>query len=309
MGRAARYMYERTGLPGRAVYSDLGNWQVIRGYVDSGVMEPFNIANEPNMLMLLHKLARGYWPTKLENGVPVERHPVPDKAVIPVGDAKMKLSPGAGFYIFEGLTSTSDLLMRYLRDYRINIKGEVPSPFSILDPDTGKPMLFASNSLAHFGYVQDEMVVSLMAELAALPTERVFVTAHESEGQDDDTKDPIRGPALAGKKGTPRIGKNVGDLLHFEVVPAKAKDGLVEADYRVYFRSHPDSKFPNITYPCKTRMAEEQVAELEKQFPGGYFSPNNFDKFLQVYDELLVKSGSGITDWKESIDKARKGNK
>ncbi len=311
MGRAARYMYERTGLPSRAIYSDMGNWQVIRGEVEAGIIEPFLITGEPNMLQLLHKLARGEWPAKIQDGIAVERHPVDPKDPTGIGDAKMLKTPDLGSkigaYFWEGLSSTSDLLMKYLRDYRVNIKGEVPSQFQSMDKDSGKATLFCANSLAHFGYTQDEMIVSLLAEFSALPVERVFITAHESEGTDEETREPIRGPALAGKKGTNRIGKNLGDLFHFDVYnKTDAAKGTVSTDVRVFYKNHPDPKFPNITYKCKTRVPEQLVAELERKFPGGYFSPTQFDEFLAFYDSLMDKAAADATEWRRKVDAARK---
>lgn len=315
MGRAAKYVYEKTGLPGRAVYSDIGNWQVIRPLVEAGIVEPFNISGEPELLALLRKLSRGYWPTGLKDGRPVERHPAPAGFKDPIGITmpKMSLDPQlgskVGFYIWEGLTSTSELLMKYLRDYRINIKANEPlSPFKTKDLDSGQDMLFCANSMAHYGYVQDEMISTLLPELAALPVERVFITAHEAGGSDEGDKLPIRGPGLVGKAGTDRIGKNLGDVLHHEVYnEADPKDpkGLLVTKVRVYFKNHSDPRLLNTTYKCKTRLPEDQVAALEKIYPGGWFSVDKYDEFLAIYDGLLAKSSDNVAKWKQDLDKKR----
>lgn len=315
MGRAAQYMYKKTGLPGRAIYSDTGNWEAIRPQVEAGIIEPFNITGEPELLMQLHKLARGEWPTKLVNGVAQERWPKADKAPFDLGVAKMAKTPDlskkVGFYIWEGLTSTSELLMKYLRDYRINIKAnEALSPFSTKDQDSGQDMKFCANSMAHYGYVQEEITSSLLPELAALPVERIFITAHECATTEEEggSKAPIRGPALVGKAATSRIGKNLGDVIHYEVF-AKVdpkNTSVLTTDVRAYYKSHPDPKFPNIFYNCKTRLPEDKVAAMEAKFPGGFFSPNELDKFLEVYDGLLLDSAASMLEWKRSIDAARK---
>ena len=218
MGKAARYMYQKTGLPGRAIYADIGNWQVIKPEVDAGLIEPFNISGEPELLMLMHKLARGEWPTKLVNGIAQERHPVVSGSPFQLGVAKMtkpvNLANSVGFYIWEGLTSTAELLMKYLRDYRVDIKSKQPlSPFAAKDVENGGDMKFCANTMAHYGYVQDELNSSLLPEFAALPVERIFISAHEAASSDEEggSKQPIRGPALVGKSATARIGKNLGD--------------------------------------------------------------------------------------------------
>jgi hypothetical protein len=315
MGRAAQYMYKKTGKPGRAIYSDTGNWEVIRPQVEAGILEPWNISGEPELLMILHKAARGEWPTTLTNGLAQDRHPVLKGSPYPYGVAKMAATPDLGdkigFYIWEGLTSTSELLMKYIRDYRIVVKAkEANSPWSAKDQDTGLDMKFCANTMADYGTVQGEVAGALLPELAALPVERVFITAHECATSEEEggSKTPIRGPALVGQAATKTIGKSLGDMLHHEVfTKADPKNPQVlTTDVRVYYKPHPDPKFPNIYYFCKTRMTESRVEALEKKFPGGYFSPNQFDEFLEYYDSLLADSTTDMKKWKEDIDAARK---
>jgi hypothetical protein len=309
LGKAAVYMYEATGgRPGRAIYADLGNWQAIRGVMDAGICAPFNISGEPDMPLLLHKLAQGWWPIELVDGAvpntPAARHPV--QAPWAIGFPRLKYDPAAlaqvGFYIFEGLTSASDLMMKYLRDKQVVIAQDVVGKFSIPDQDAGpgKQTTFCANNMKHFGWAQDEML-ALLSEFAALPVPRVFISAHEATGTDADTMDPIRGPGLPGKAGTGKVGRYLGDLIHFEIFN-KTVGAVQTSDVKAYYTSHPDPKFPNISYKCKTRIPEDQVAALEKRFPGGWFAPGQFDEFLRFTDELLASSGSAIAAKKAEID-------
>jgi hypothetical protein len=289
-GEAAKYLYEKTGKPGRGIYSDGGGWKSIQGVVDSGIVEPYNITDEPNMPVLLHMLARGYWPDKLEDGLR------------PKG---VKLTPQrgldkVGFYLYEGLTSSSELLMRYLRDRQIPIGGDAVGKFTVKDEE-GKDWLFCANNMKHYDWVQGEMMV-ILAELTALPVAKVLISAHEAQGTDEDSKDPIRGPALVGKAGTGKIGKNVGDCIHYETYLSTAKDATATTAIRGYYKTHPDPKFPNIMYDCKARVPLAEIGGVEKAFPNGFFDPRDLGKFLEACDQAVNRSTTALKAWRAEVD-------
>ncbi len=290
IGFASLYLYERTGGKiVRAIYSDKGGWKPIQSYVDAGIIEPYFIDGEPDMPALLHKLARGYWPEVLENGI----RPPGTKLLKPIGTTWSKV----GGYAWEGLTSTSELLMKYLRDKQIPIAGDPVGKFEVVTQDeNGKPerFLFCSNNMKHYDWVQKE-VLALIGEFMALPVERVLISAHEAEGTDEsDGRKAIRGPALVGKAGTSAVARNVGDCIHAEIfntmVPvAKGEMGKIKSSVRYYFMSHPDPATPNVTYKCKPRVEAGMIPELMKIYPEGYFEPTTsegLDKYLRTVDSL-----------------------
>lgn len=297
IGTAVPYLYERAGgKPGRAVYSDGGGYQVIKGVVEAGFLEPYNIQDEPNIPLLLHKIARGYWPEKLENGLRVKG----TKLAPPNAETWKKV----GFYVYEGLTSSAELEMKYLRDTQQAIGGEAVGKFNIVNDFTtdadSKPALFCANNMKHYDWVQGEMI-TLLGEFAGLPVERVLISAHETAGTDDDTRDPIRGPALVGKAGTAKIGKNVGDSIHFEIY-TKPVGTVLQTDVKCYYVSHPDPKFPNVFYNAKSRVPAEMVPEMLKTFPGGTFTPDKFGEYLKTCDSLIATSGQGMVKLRTEID-------
>lgn len=301
LGEAAKYLYETTGgKVGRAIYSDVGGWKPIQGMVDAGIIEPYNITNEPNIPKLLHKLAQGYWPTKLENGL---RPP----------DVKLVKSPPevwekVGFYLYEGVTSSSELIMKYLRDTQQPIGGDPVGKFTIkADPIVGDEMLFCSNNMKHYDWVQGEMLV-VLAELSSLPVAKVIITAHEATGQDNDTKDPIRGAAFVGKAATAKVGKNVGDYIHFETY-AKVQGEVINTTRRAYFMAHPDPKFPNITYGCKPRIPLAEIGPVLKQFPGGFFDPKDLGLYLEACDQAVLRSTTAVKEWRAKVDASFSGAK
>jgi hypothetical protein len=295
LGEAAQYLYKMTGgKTGRAVYTDVGGWKPIQGMVDAGIIEPYNIIGEPNMPKLLHKLAQGYWPTRLEGGL---RPP----------DVKLIRSPAEtwnqiGFYLYEGITSSSELLMKFLRDTQQPIGGDAVGKFTIkADPIFGEEMLFCSNNMKHYDWVQGEMLV-VLAELSSLPVAKVIITAHEATGQDNDTKDPIRGAAFVGKAATAKVGKNVGDYIHVETY-SKVAGEVINTTRRAYFMAHPDPKFPNITYGCKPRIPLTEIGPVLKQFPGGYFDPKDLGLYLEACDRAVERSTATVKEWKQAVDR------
>lgn len=293
LGEAAKYLYKKTGgRIGRWICSDKGGWKPAQGIADAGIVEVYNIVDEPNMPVLIHKLARGYWPTALEQG----QRPKGVKLAPPTEESMKNV----GFYFYEGLTSTAEELMKYLRDRQIPIGGDAVGKFTVKDED-GKDVLFCANNMKHYDWVQGEMMV-VLSELTALPVPNVIISANEAAGTDDDSRDTIRGPQVIGKAATARVGKNVGDCIHYETY-TKTEGQVNSLAIRAYFKSHPDPKFPTINYDCKARIPLSQIPTLDKKFPGGYFDPKLLGEFLGACDDATKVAAAEAAEWKAAIDK------
>lgn len=301
MGQAAEYLYEKTGgRITRAIYSDGGGWKPIKDRVDAGFIEPYNIQGEPDMPELLRKLSTGYWPERLENGL----RPKGVYLKPPTADTWKKV----GAYIWEGATTSAELLMKFLRDNQVSIGGDPVGKFTVAGSDFlekvvgEKPGLFCSNNMKHYDFAQTS-IIERFGDLVSLPVDRVLVTAHEASGTDEETREPLRGPGLVGKAGTPKIGRNVGEMIHFEkYVTPGARDGILKTEVRCYYESHPDPKFPNISYDCKSRVPKDLLPQLYKRFPGGFFDPSDFGEYLKFTDEILAQGTDVTAARKASID-------
>lgn len=308
LGKAAEYLYEKTGgKTGRAIYSDRAGWRSIQPIVEAGFIEPYLITGETkNFPEFFNKLSLGWWPESLsplglrEPGVLLKP---------PTAETWNKV----GFYLLEGLSSTCELYMQNLRDDQRVIgqdavgKWQYSDSEGALGPD-GKPLIwkFCSNSPKHFGFTQDEVLTSL-GRFAALPVDRVLISAHEVQG--DDAGDIIRGPLLTGKAATAKVGKNVGDMLHFEVFTSVIGSGpsaTQKLECRAYFEPHPDQKMPTVSYKCKARVPDTLIAELKKKYPGGYFDPSQFGEYLRFTDELLTKGADDARKRRAAIDATMK---
>lgn len=317
IGHAVRYMYEKTGKTSRMITAEPG-WATLRDLRDAGVLEVFNIAQFANPLALIRKLSEGYWPETLDDeGAMVG---------LRLRSATAETWDKVGLLSFEGLTSSSDLLMRDQTAKGRTIKGEGIGEFTeridLVGPD-GKSSFdmekFAFNTQNHYGFVQNEMLARVVT-FGALPVERVIFSAHEAKGEEEDTRRAIRGPALTGKAATDRVLKYVGDCLHFEVYSedkeTKDSDGRVirfaQTKVRVFYQNHPDPGWVGtgipVFYKCKPRVIPAMIPELHKRWPGGYFPvtpEHGLDEYFRLQDECVAKSVGRLEGWKKEVGERR----
>jgi hypothetical protein len=305
LGFAAKWIYEKTGKKVRMISYDGGKWRPLQPLVDVGVIEPIYVADKTpegrtrKMLENLRKFSAGYWPKpgELKDGNWLGTELVPTKDYSQVGG-----------YLFEGLTSSAEGLMRYIRDNHIKI-----GPTEDAAQYTDGSEKFWTNVRSHYNAVQGE-ILGRIRTFSALPVEWVIFSAHEAKGEDEETRMPIRGPGIVGKAATDRVAKEVGDCIHFEkytkeekITDPRTKEVIVvkRGMVRAFFTSHPDQIFPKISYKCKPRVPPEMVPELLKKWPGGYFTPtteNGLDVFLRFEDELIQRSVDPYRKWKATID-------
>ena len=174
------------------------------------------------------------------------------------------------------------------------------------DPQGGRHSIGA-NSLDHYGIIQSEMRARIASFDLLSCQERTLFSAHEAQGEDEDTREgqrmnvkkPIRGPALVGRKCLP--ARDTGECIHFERYVQGAKT-LV----RAHFEPHPDPVFTHLIYPaCKPRIPAEKMPLLMAKYPGGYFEPGTekgLDEFLEYEDKCMEGALEDLKKWKEEID-------
>lgn len=305
---AAKYMYEKTGKPVRWVTAE----PVIpyqQALVDAGVIQLCRLsAAAENPLVVLRKLSTGLWP---------ERDTAKGWIMKPLDpDYKKHLHlVGERFsaYFVETLDSIGEVFMEDIRSKARKISEE---PVGLYTEEDEK---FSANPKSHYGFVQREVVARLVS-FSGLPVERVFFSAHERRGEEDDeAKSPIRGPAVVGKAATDKIGKDVGTLLHCDILSSSRTEKVdgkdvqkLEAKARWFFMNHPDARIPTVIYKCKPRFPPDQIPKLMAKWPGGYFEPGleyggtGLDSYIRFEDELLASQASSEKEWKAKIDAARR---
>lgn len=296
----AKLVYEVTRKPVRLIAHEASSQIPFAPLVEIGVVVPLYLMNVERPLPALRRLSRGDWP-------------VQDAA----GKWTWKPWDGsAGGYILEGLTSLSDLLLENQRDTQRMMAEQREKSFE--EVEGGEKFAFAKSSLSNYDFVQTEMLRNLKA-FAGLPIWRILWTAHELKGEDEDTRQAIRGPGLVGKAKTGAIQKYCGVLLHIEGysttnkwVEGGEKLSLVSTRRRIWFTPHPDQNFEKITYPAKVTIPVERVPELNKRYPHGYFEPtlqvdgtlrDSLADFLRLEDRLQAAAVDQAWAWKDRVDK------
>jgi hypothetical protein len=294
LGLAYKYLYEKTGKPGIHWCWDASGWAPIQPLVNVGIVRPIMCVGLRFPWTAVRKMGMGLVP-----GTAVWEKPTPDEY---------------GWAGVDTISGIGDTLMENLRSEGRQIAQDVVGKWVEGVGDTQET--FCNNPMSHYGVVQRE-VLSLFRHMAALPLEYVLYMTHEAMGETEDTRSPIRGPALCGKAATPKVPKEVGACLHFEAysrVP-QAKEGeavqVAESKVRAFFQSHPDPKVPNVMYNCKPRVPASQIPALLARFPGGFFVPtltSGLDEFLRAEDELIEAASGSEAEWKRAVDLQRKRN-
>jgi len=264
VGHFARYIHEKTKKKTRLIASDT-NVEPIQDYIDSGLVEPIFLTENPDLLGFAVQLCRGYWPKdgKLVAGFGMEE---------------------VGGYAMEGLTSLSQLLMTHFAQKGQKIQEEVVGMFS----EAG--VKFGANPRSHYGFVQGQ-IYNILTDLRALPVERVFITAHEGKGQDDFSKQLVYGPAAVGTAATARIPPYVGDLFHHDIVEV-GSGSAKSIEVRAFLQPHPDPQ-TKVMWPAKTRLRPSIVKQVMERFPEGYIRlglDSGIDQYFRVQDEIREKS-------------------
>jgi hypothetical protein len=303
----AHYIAERTGKATLLLSLDGGGWSPCQPEVDAGMIVPFFC--DPSLVPLptLRKISQGYWPKDASL-------PANEINLVPT-DWKLY-----GGMAVEGWTSITSAAMRYLPDKGINVGGEEREKLggfsqTIQVDGAARSEVFRSNTRGDYGFVQN-FLYGFVMNCNSLPCEYVLYTALESKTEDDD-RTTIYGPAISGKKATAQCGAWVGDMIHAQDypfdrvvrVPDPAKPGasveqiVKDMVVRFHFKNHLDP-VTSILFPAKARVTPEKMAELEKEFPGGYFEPTvewGFDRYLRKVDELVSSQADTLKGWRDRV--------
>jgi hypothetical protein len=322
----ARYVYEKYGKTTRVIYTGASDGALTKPEERAGILESWQIASQSNPLPVIRKLSQGFWPRIVDTGGLRTL-----QMVAPTAETWKKV----GCVILDGITMGSDFVMADVVDKNRQIAEEVVGSFQetitvvnsagVTSVDTEK---FGAPGRAHYNFGQ-KFAYSTINAFSSLPVEVVGFTALEAKAEEED-RSTIYGPALPGKKATPKAPSWVGDCLHFEgynvpkeipVLDDKGaprldanKKPLVETIYetkvRCYFMRHPDPK-TGINFPAKPRVDSSKIPQLLAKWPGGYFVPTpteGLDMYLRFLDELEGEAADSLIAWREKMDAARLGS-
>jgi hypothetical protein len=308
----ARYTARTTGKATLLLSADGGGWAPCQPEIDAGMIRPYRVETATLPLVILRKISQGYWPADPNETEPSRIN------LVPINYDEI------GAMAIEGWTSISQVVLRYLPDKGINVGGEdrwklggfrqqVHVNGAIAEES------FASSTRGDYGFILNN-IYGLTMNANSLRLQDVLWTALEAKTEDDDRSTTF-GPAIAGKKATAQCGSWVGNLIHAqdfattrtENVPAPGgKPGetvpqsVIDMTVRFYFKKHLDPS-TGVPFPAKPRVTPEQMAALDKRFPGGYFEPkadgtNGLDTYLTVIDELAAGQADTLKGWREKAD-------
>ena len=321
IGRAALYAMKKYGKPTRLVSADGGGWEPLQSLVDSGVVIPWQLRDRKHQIESIDMACQGYWPVDVNDPLsqlvapfvvrysgtcpntacgevliskqapPQQKVPCPKCKTLTLFSSNRINNPDndlsdVAIVAFEGLTSFGDLILSHLQKTGASLSQD-PS-YRWQDGET----TYSGGNMTYYGFAQS-FLYEVVMKSNMLPVEKVIWSALEAKGEDEVTRSPIYGPAIAGKKATGKAGAWFGNLLHFD---ASQTVGTVEKDdtlktgmvaittnVRMYLRPHADG-FTKIIYPAKTRAPFQYASEM-----GEYMEPS-VDKLYEKLDALKVKA-------------------
>lgn len=298
----AQWLYAKTGKALFLVSADAGTWEPLNNHVEAGIVQPLSLLKLPanvDVRFLLRKLTDGVVPKDID-----QYGHMSSTMLAPIDSAKY------GGIAFEGITSIAELLLRQSAGKKVL---QNASWSETIGGET-----FGGLSESHYGAAQEE-VINLVIRSQGIPLEVVCWTGHELASE-DKSKRPVRGVAVVGVKGTARVAKNVGTMIHCTKSLVGYKEdkekgtSIAQYEPRYYFQSHPDITmaghpvFADTLYPAKTRLPPASMPKLLERFKGGYFVPTfekGLDEFLAFEDELADSVGNPMLAWKQEQDRAR----
>ena len=271
-GWAAKRWWDKWGLTTRWVGADNGGWETVQPLVDAGIIEAWPIRLWPNQIETLDLACQGYWPKDLTD--PLKGFNAPDAL----------RSSKVGLYVFEGLTSFGDMIMSGIRKEGKSLSQD---PNYVLKD--GATTYYGSN-MANYGFVQDR-IGDFVTKTHMIPrVEKVLWTALEGRGEDKDTKAPIYGPSIEGKKATGKASQWFGNTLHMEAYAkdiredSEARQISFTTEVRMYLRTHVDM-LTKIPFSAKIRAPI--TADFSK-IPE-WMEPR-IDKLYDLLDELKAQA-------------------
>lgn len=317
----AKYVYRKWGKITQLASCDGGGWKPLDPDIEAGLIEAWGISAIENPRSIMRKLSQGYWP----------------KIVETAGQRKLVLTPPdastwkrVGCRAHEGLTSTANIIMRDALNKQMVVAGDQKGERGAISFDekvnVGDQVVTEKYSFATQGNYMDaqKATYDFACNYRSLPCPYVYMTALEARGEEEDTKKTIIGPAVIGKAVTAQVGSWVGDLIHAEdyfvdvpdpsdkppagVDPKQYKPRMMQqSKARYWFIRHPD-KVTGMLFPAKPRVAPEQIPELLKIYPGGYFEPTTeagIDAYLEVVDTIQAAASGSVKEWMKAQDLAR----
>lgn len=299
----AKWIHKTTGLRGRFIGSNASDTAPFEdsGMIEKGIVDFFDISSRQFALAEMRWLSKGFWPrdakAKADGPVLTKAYFRKDEHC----ETKPEEWAKIGFYIIEGLTGVSTLLLNHCRsqDEGVGFK------HSIKYEEEGE--VIGGLSEGHYGIVQQELYKMVVQGFACLPVKYVIWTALIGKGEDKRKSETVYGPKGAGNASTFEIPSWYHDSIYLDKVNEMTKvEGSTEereVERKVAWivdHNDPDTSIP---YPAKVRIMPELHPDLIRKFPQG-FVRLGYKKGLEVLYEEMTNLVSSNTEARKEAEKA-----
>ena len=298
LGLLAQHIFAKTKKPVRWVTADGGGYRPIQPFIDAGIIEVLSIVNDPMRIGTLSKIVEGWWPKEIDNGMRVGK-------VFYTPDSVSKI----GGYIFEGITSIAESIQNIYAGVQTGMKPAYAENIQTNFIDENNKLLQSGKiggfSMDSFGLVQGHMIRSINYSWT-LPVEYVWWSGHDVVVEDEEggNKKVITGIGVVGQAATPKLGKNLGAMIHAYRVEVVDKDGVRKMETRYYYQPHLHNRIKNVMWEAKPRVPGNLMSALLDKYKGGYFVPEfnkGLDEYVRTEEGLLESSTNDLLEWKKKI--------
>jgi hypothetical protein len=242
VGSFAKWVMEKYGKKTRLYTSeaDLGTIEHLLG----DFIDHVNIKDRPNACETIALASQGFWPDASGKWVSTQDW------------------SGIGAVAYEGCTEFANDILTELRIK--GASGEIISAEKAPAQFVSGQLRIAGNNQTHYGIAQGRLKEAINSS-QKLPV-HILWTAREMRVQDQETRQFVYGPLLAGKAATQDAPAWFGNCIHLDMIKTgttKDKGGVVKdvVERRAYFFNHYD-KETEVPYLAKLRVPPEFSHEV-----------------------------------------------
>lgn len=263
VGSFAKWVKLRFGKKTRlyTAESDLGTIEHLIGEF----IDVVNVKDRPNTCETITLASQGYWPDSSGKWVPTTNW------------------SDIGAVAYEGCTEFANDILTELRIK--GAAGEIISAEKAPAQFISGQLRIAGNNQTHYGIAQGRLKEAINSS-QKLPV-HILWTAREMRVQDQETRQFVYGPLLAGKAATQDAPAWFGNCIHLDMMKTgtltdqKTKEVKDVVERRAYFFNHYD-KETEVPYLAKLRVPPEFAHEV----PQYLVLDSGLDSMVKLFDMI-----------------------
>lgn len=268
----AKYVHRTEGKVVRLASCSGGGWTSIQPAINTGIVVPTYLRGRKFPIETMHRISLGWWPEHVDD---------PESPLQP--PEKQKDFKDIGGLAVDSITEGCEWMMSYMTNEEAAGSFKISSqPMKFKDGATS----FGSPSMAHYGNIQMR-IGDFIANSKALPSFFIFWTALELKATDDDTRLPLYGPDIVGKKKTAVASAWFDNTLHLHLTQS---GGLKQGE--VKRRLHLSTHFEEDGIPYVAKNRGHYYAPLPNYLEDTEKDPGacSVNRFLELLSESHKKA-------------------